>query len=226
MLRAVYPDKSWTGGTSEHRAARIGDSNDPATFTLRELSSVKRCVPAIQGKFFTSPDAEGATLMSKGREIHCYDYVNHPYEQVRDALSRDAPAVFQSATKAAASRAQSIASELQIDMGGIRIEADIRVSVKNIEVKDHEVMSGPATRLHLEWEAARLPRLFPLMKADLSIYPITATETQLDFNGLYEPPLGPLGKALNAMVGHRIAEVSVHRFVSDLAGYLRKTLAR
>jgi len=134
--------------------------------------------------------------------------------------------VFQSATKAAASRAQSIASELQIDMGGIRIEADIRVSVKNIEVKDHEVMSGPAPRLHLEWEAARLPRLFPLMKADLSIYPITATETQLDFNGLYEPPLGPLGKALNAMVGHRIAEVSVHRFVSDLAGYLRKTLAR
>ena len=134
--------------------------------------------------------------------------------------------MFQSATKAAASRAQSIASELQIDMGGIRIEADIRVSVKNIEVKDHEVMSGPATRLHLEWEAARLPRLFPLMKADLSIYPITATETQLDFNGLNEPPLGPLGKALNAMVGHRIAEVSVHRFVSDLAGYLRKTLAR
>ena len=152
--------------------------------------------------------------MSKGREIHCYDYVNHPYEQVRDALSKDAPAVFQSATKAAASRAQSIASELQIDMGGIRIEADIRVSVKNIEVKDHEVMSGPATRLHLEWEAARLPRLFPLMKADLSIYPITATETQLDFNGLYEPPLGPLGKALNAMVG----------FLSDVAEYLRKTL--
>ena len=101
---------------------------------------------------------------------------------------------------------------------GIGIEADIRVSVKNTEVKDREAMSGPATRLQLEWEAARMPRLFPLMKADLSIYPITATETQLDFNGLYEPPLGPLGKAVNAMVGHRIAEVSVHRFVSDVAG--------
>ena len=32
------------------------------------------------------------------------------------------------------------------------------------------------------------------MKADLTIYPITATETQLDFKGLYEPPLGPLEK--------------------------------
>jgi len=35
--------------------------------------------------------------MSKGREIHCYDYVNHPYEQVCAALSKNAPAVFQSA---------------------------------------------------------------------------------------------------------------------------------
>ena len=162
--------------------------------------------------------------MSKGREIHCYDYVNHSYEQVCAALSKNAPAVFQSATKAAASRAQSIASELRIDIGGIRIEADIRVSIKNIEVKNHEVMSGPTTRLHLEWEAARMPGLFPIMKADLSIYPITATETQLDFNGLYEPPLGPLGKAVNAIIGHRIAEAPVHRFISDVAGYLRKTL--
>jgi hypothetical protein len=162
--------------------------------------------------------------MSKGSEIHCYDYVNHPYEQVRGALSKDAPAVFQSATNAAAARAQSIASQLRIDMGGIGIEAEIRVSVKNIEVKDREAMSGPATRLQLEWEAVRMPGLFPLMKADLYIYPLTATETQLDFKGLYEPPLGPLGKAVNAMVGHRIAEVSVHRFVSDVAEYLRKTL--
>jgi len=90
-----------------------------------------------------------------------YDYVNHPYEQVRGALSKDPPAVFQSATKAAASSTQSIASELRIDIGGIWIEADIRVSVKNIEVKNRAAMSRPATRLQLEWEAARMPRLFP-----------------------------------------------------------------
>jgi hypothetical protein len=162
--------------------------------------------------------------MSKGRKIRCYDYVNHPYEQVRSALSKDAPAVFQSATKIAASRAQSIASELRIDIGGVGIQADIRVSVKNIEVKERQGMSGPKTRLQLEWEAAKMAHLFPLMKADLFIYPITATETQLDFNGFYAAPLGPLGKAMNAMVGHRIADLCVHRFVSDVAEYLRKTL--
>jgi len=63
--------------------------------------------------------------MSKGREIRCYDYVNHPFARVRDALSKDAPRLFQSATKAAASRAHSVASELHVDLGGI----GVRVSV-------------------------------------------------------------------------------------------------
>lgn len=63
------------------------------------------------------------------------------------------------------------------------------------------------------------------MRAELSIYPLTATETQLDLSGLYEPPLGILGSAIDAMVGDRIAEASVHHFVSDVAAYLRATLA-
>jgi len=163
--------------------------------------------------------------MSKGREIRFYDYVNHPYERVREALRQDSLLVFQSATKAAASRAQSVAAELHIDIGGIGVKSDIRISIKNIEEKVHDVMLTPATWLLLEWEAATLPRLFPLMKAELSIYPLTSTETQLDFLGFYEPPLGAVGKAMNAIVGHRIAEASVHRFINDVAGYLRQALA-
>jgi hypothetical protein len=164
-------------------------------------------------------------LMSKGREIRCYDYVNHPYEQVREALTKDALAVFQSATKAAESRARSIASELRVEMGGIGLQADIIISIRNIDEKASEAMAGPITRLQLEWQAAKIASLFPLMKAELSIYPLTGTETQLDFSGLYEPPLGALGKAVNAIVGHRIAEVSVHRFVGDVAAWLRQALA-
>jgi len=163
--------------------------------------------------------------MSKQCEIRCYDYVNHSYAQVRDALSEDALAVFQSATKAAAFRAQSIASELHADIRGIGVEADIVICVKNVEERAPAAMSAPVTRLQIEWEAATMPRLFPLMKAEISVYPLTATETQLDFWGLYEPPLGPLGKAVNAIIGHRIAEVSVHRFVGEVAGYLRQALA-
>jgi hypothetical protein len=63
------------------------------------------------------------------------------------------------------------------------------------------------------------------MKAEFSIYSLTATETQLDFSGIYEPPLGALGSAMDIIVGHRVAEASVHRFVADVAAYLRTTLS-
>ncbi|MGB9333503.1 MAG: hypothetical protein WCB14_00725 [Candidatus Acidiferrales bacterium] len=53
---------------------------------------------------------------------------------------------------------------------------------------------------------------------------MTATETQLDFSGVYKPPFGAVGKALSPIVAHRIAEVSVHRFISDVAGYLQQAL--
>jgi hypothetical protein len=97
--------------------------------------------------------------------------------------------------------------------------------VKSVEEKPAEDTSGPSTKLLLEWEAANLPRLFPLMQGELAVYPLTSTETQLDFCGTYEPPFGAVGKTMNAIAGHRIAEASVHRFVSDVAGYLRQALA-
>lgn len=163
--------------------------------------------------------------MSTGREIRSYDYVNHPYERVRKALTQNALTVFQSATKAAASRAQSVAAELHVDFGGVGVKTDIKILVKGIEEKVSDSSSTAATRLLLEWEATTMPRLFPLMKAELSVYPLTSTETQLDFSGVYKPPFGAVGKTMNAIVGHRIAEVSVHRFVSDVAAYLRHALA-
>jgi hypothetical protein len=163
--------------------------------------------------------------MSKGREIRCFDYVNHPYERVRDALKDNALTVFQTATRAAASRAQSVAAELHVDFGGIGVKTDINISVQSVEEKVAHASSAPATRLLLEWEAAAMPRLFPFMKGELSIYPLTSTETQLDFSGVYEPPFSALGKTIDAIVLHRIAEASVHRFISDVAGYLRGALA-
>lgn len=164
--------------------------------------------------------------MSGNLEIRSYDYVNQPYDRVRDALRQGAQAVFQSATKAAADRARSVASELHVDIGGIGVKADIKITVKSVEDKVHDGISAPATNLFLEWEAATMPGLFPLMNAKLSIYPLTPTETQLDFSGEYEPPFGAIGKAMNAIVAHRIAEASVHRFVADVAAYLRDTLAQ
>ena len=63
------------------------------------------------------------------------------------------------------------------------------------------------------------------MRGELAIYPLTGRETQIDFSGTYEPPMGWLGSAVDAVVGHRIAEASVDRFVKQVAEYLRSNLA-
>ena len=163
--------------------------------------------------------------MSKGQTIRCFDYVNHPYQQVRDKLSEDALVVFQAATKGATSRARSVASGLRVDIGGVTVEAGIRIIVKTIaETARTGANTDPSTRIELEWEAEKMPYLFPLMRAELSIYPLTSTETQLDFSGVYEPPMGVIGSAVDGIAGHRIADATVHRFVADVAAYLRQSL--
>jgi hypothetical protein len=162
--------------------------------------------------------------VSKGQRIRSYDYVNHPYDSVRRALRADTVVVFQAATKAAASRANSLASELKVDLAGIKIGADIAIAVTSVRDVPGTATSGQSTIIDLEWEAATRPHLFPFMKGQLTLYPLTPTETQLDFSGTYEPPLGVLGSAMNTVIGHRLAESSVHRFVADVAQYLRATL--
>jgi hypothetical protein len=164
--------------------------------------------------------------MAKGRAIRCYDYVNHPYERVRDALTGDTLGVFQAATRAASSRAEKVAAQLRVDIAGVELAKAIAIEVHGIESRAGGPDTTPGTRLALEWEAEDSPRLFPFMRAELSVYPLTATETQLDFSGNYEPPLGPLGSAMNALAGHRIAEACVHRFLADVARHLRESLGK
>ena len=118
-----------------------------------------------------------------------------------------------------------MAAELHVDFGGIGVKTDVKIVLKSVEENVPDPSSYPTTTLRLEWEAATMPQLFPLMNGELSVYPLTSTETQLDFSGIYKPPFGAVGKTMNAIVGHRIAEASVHRFVEDVAGYLRQTLA-
>jgi len=158
------------------------------------------------------------------KEIRSFDYVNHPYDTVRAALTRDATTVFRSATQAAASRTQALAAALHVDIAGLKVVKDVDISVKDIEEDSIGASSSPRTRLTIEWAATKSPGLFPLMKAQLAIYPLTATETQLDFSGSYEPPMGWLGSAVDAVAGHKIAEASVHRFMNQVAEYLRSTL--
>ena len=61
------------------------------------------------------------------------------------------------------------------------------------------------------------------MSARLSVSPLTFAETRIDFEGVYQPPLGPVGQVLDSAVGHRLAEASVHRFVNEVIEEIRRS---
>ncbi|MEZ5319489.1 MAG: hypothetical protein R2752_18970 [Vicinamibacterales bacterium] len=158
------------------------------------------------------------------REIRAFDYVNQPYASVRDLLAKDAGSLFRSATKVAEARTGELVAALSVDIQGLEVSRDI-----TIRIGDAREDTGPrhshVTHIPIEWQAKDSPGLFPVMKADLAVYPLSSTETQVELTGRYEPPMGIIGKALDAAVGHRIAEASVHRFVTAVVEHIRQRMA-
>ena len=72
--------------------------------------------------------------MDQPHELRCYDYVNHPYPVVRDALRADLGGIFERATKSATGRAHALAANLKVDLGALEIGTDIAIEVRGVEV--------------------------------------------------------------------------------------------
>jgi hypothetical protein len=135
-------------------------------------------------------------------------------------LQKDPNGIFRRATKGAAGRAESLFATLHVAVAGIELGKEVRIEVAS--VKEHtDPGLGPVIVFQLQWHAAESGAFFPAMKADLSLYRLGKDETQLELSGSYEPPLGAIGKVLDAIVMHRVAEASVHRFVADVAALLK-----
>src|SRR5262245_25890564 len=87
---------------------------------------------------------------SMGKTIRCYDYVNHRYEAVRDALVADPVALFRAATKSASSRAEAVAVALRVDVAGVEVSKDVVVAVKRVAEEPGKAKKPQRTLLELE----------------------------------------------------------------------------
>jgi hypothetical protein len=162
--------------------------------------------------------------MRQPRKVRCYQYVERPYDAVRKLLRERPLEVLQRATTTAAARADSLAAQLRVDVGGVEIGVAVKIHVTSVRDEEGVGGLGPVTHVMISWEAARTPALFPLMSAELSAWPLSSSETQLEIEGAYRPPLGAVGNAIDAAVGHRIAEASVLRFLEDVVQQVRQEL--
>lgn len=147
------------------------------------------------------------------RTLHTYEYLTRPFEAVRIAFAEEMIDVLQHATEAAATRAVALSTHLHARVAGIEVGTPVTVKIRGFDQSggDH-----PSARLRIAWEAERAKALFPAMEADVEAHPITPTETQLALFGTYRPPLGIVGSAADALIGHRLAEAAVHHFLLEV----------
>jgi hypothetical protein len=162
--------------------------------------------------------------MSQSQPLKVLGYVDRPYEAVRNLLRSRAGDVLQRATTAAGDRAEGLIARLRVGAVGLEVGVDVRVEATERPTEPAVAGLPEISHIGLTWKAARAESLFPSMKGDLSLTPINFVDTRIAFEGLYTPPFARVGKALDDLLGHRIAEASVQRLVDDLVEQLRRDL--
>lgn len=92
------------------------------------------------------------------------------------------------------------------------------------------VCVGPSTetestlRRSIAWRSAVADRLVPMLEADIELASLDGSGCQLSLMGSYRPPLSVVGAAGDRLLGHRVAEACVRRFVLDLAERLETAM--
>jgi len=77
----------------------------------------------------------------------------------------------------------------------------------------------------LNWRATFPEKLFPVMTGKVELAPVDKNVTRLTVSGMYEPPLGRLGKELDDALMHSAAEATVKELAESIAQRLDKAIA-
>ena len=94
----------------------------------------------------------------------------------------------------------------------------VRAMSRLAEVRCAELSARTTSAtLILRWEAAGPGgRLFPVLDADLTLAPYGESASLLALAGVYRPPLGAVGAALDRVVMRRVASATLQGFLNQI----------
>lgn len=140
--------------------------------------------------------------------VYYYVHIEQPFVEVEPNLLRMLPGM-----RGWAEQAYRDGERLRT-----RIGTQSGRIAKAVELDVGEPARGATqTWIPLSWEATGVPGLFPKMDADVIVAAVGPELTQIAFRGSYRVPLGPVGRAVDRVVLHRLAEASVKAFVDRIA---------
>jgi hypothetical protein len=139
-----------------------------------------------------------------------------PFEDVESALLTQPDAWVPGLALAADDHGERLLVEV-----GFAVDDEHRVD-KQVQVEFGEPYRIPnKAALPMSWEATGRDRLFPALDADLEVAALGPNRTQLSISARYRPPMGPLGRALDKALLHRVAEATVKDFLDRVGEALQ-----
>lgn len=145
-----------------------------------------------------------------------YDFtrIPLPVAQVRHRLFVAVNGLWQQVAEAAYDEGEALLSRVGPfgPVPGLSKAVTLRVG----KVRDR----GEGFVMPLQWSATGPTELFPVMVADLEIAPLGAHDSQLRLSGSYDPPLGPIGRQLDRLLLHQLAEATVRALLGQLVAAL------
>jgi hypothetical protein len=145
-----------------------------------------------------------------------YDFIqlDVPFEEVRRRLvDGERPWL---APLAAAAFHEGEATVVSLGLDGAQIPLDKQVAVDLDAPLDQEDFVA----IPIRWRATGPAGLFPALDGHLEASRMGDSRTHLSLQGRYEPPGGHLGRLLNRMAFHHVAEASVRSFLHRVADAL------
>jgi len=114
--------------------------------------------------------------------------------------------------------------------GGVHAEVGPQVAGLGLRKKvaievGEPVTVGDVTEVPITWQATSVQRLFPVMTGKVELAPVDLRNTRLTVCGMYEPPLGRLGKQLDDALMHRTAQATVKELAESIAKRLERGLS-
>jgi hypothetical protein len=142
--------------------------------------------------------------------IRYYIELPLPVAVVEQALV-GAPAGWLSAVAGEAQRrGDGLLGEVGVGPLGVRLRRQVRIRLGE-PVRFPSMISLPLT-----WEPVGLEGVLPRLDANLELGSLGEDRTQLAISARYRPPLGALGRTVDRVLLHRVAEATVKDFLDRL----------
>lgn len=104
---------------------------------------------------------------------------------------------------------------VQVNLAGLKVGKKVHAEIGEVEE------TGDWAKVRIAWKATFPSALFPVMEGEVELSPHDKGTTRLTVSGMYEPPLGRVGKWLDDALMHKAAQSTVQEMAKAIAKRLQ-----